>query len=276
MKRRRRRFAWLTIPSGISLTVIVGWFIVAITVPWWAPYSPVNSVSTALSEPNWQHLLGTDELGRDVLTRTLYGARQSLPLALIVIVVSVSLGCLVGAASGFLGRWVDAVLMRLADVTFAFPAILLAMIVTASLGPGLNHIAIAIIAVWWPGYARLLRGQILTVKEQLHVEAARAAGAGPLRLLRVHILPLSMAPVLVNATMDMGQIVLFAAGLSFIGLGAVPPTPEWGLSINEGAAYFYQWWIALGPGVAILSVALSFNFLGDALRDAFDVRQRAR
>jgi peptide/nickel transport system permease protein len=231
---RRRRSAWLKIPVIFSLAVIAIWVVVAVTVPWWAPYDPVARVGEALESPSGSHWLGTDGLGRDVLTRTLYGSRQSMPLALLVIIVGVSIGCVLGAISGFIGGWVDSVIMRIADVMLSFPAILLAMVVTAALGKGLYHIAIAMI----------------------------------------HVLPLSMTPVMVNATMDFGLVVLLAAGLSYVGLGAVPPTPEWGLSINEGTLYFHQWWIAAGPGIAILSIVLAFNFLGDGLRDYLDVRMR--
>jgi peptide/nickel transport system permease protein len=270
----RRRSAWLKIPVIFSLAVIVIWVVVAVTIPWWAPYDPVARVGEALESPSGSHWLGTDGLGRDVLTRTLYGSRQSMPLALLVIIVGVSIGCVLGAISGFIGGWVDSVIMRIADVMLSFPAILLAMVVTAALGKGLYHIAIAMIIVWWPIYSRLLRAQILSVKEQEHVESARAAGAGKWRVLMIHVLPLSMTPVMVNATMDFGLVVLLAAGLSYVGLGAVPPTPEWGLSINEGTLYFHQWWIAAGPGIAILSIVLAFNFLGDGLRDYLDVRMR--
>jgi peptide/nickel transport system permease protein len=266
--------AWLQVPVLISITVIVLWVLVAFTVSWWAPYDPVKRVAEPLLGPSGTHWLGTDGLGRDVFTRTLYGARQSMPLALIVIIFGVGIGCILGAVSGFFGGWVDSVIMRIADVTLSFPAILLAMVVTAALGKGLSHIAIAMIVVWWPIYARLLRAQVLAVKELEHVEAARAAGAGRWRVLWIHILPLSMTPVLVSATMDFGLVVLLGAGLSYVGLGAIPPTPEWGLSINEGTLYFQQWWIAAGPGMAILSIVLAFNFLGDGLRDYLDVRMR--
>jgi peptide/nickel transport system permease protein len=150
------------------------------------------------------------------------------------------------------------------------------MVVTASLGPGLVHAGMAMVVVWWPIYARLLRAQVLSVKQQPHVEAAVAVGVTRPRLLRLHILPLAITPVLVNATMDLGQVVLLAAGLSFIGLGANPPTPEWGLMINDGAIHFYQWWVAFGPGLAILSIVLAFNFVGDGVRDLLDVRGSAR
>lgn len=268
----RLRSQWLTIPVIVSVVVIAAWFLVALTIPLWAPYGPLESAGFGLDHPSWHHLLGTDSLGRDVLTRTLYGARESIPLALEVLAVGVGIGCVIGAVAGFFGRWVDSILMRLADVTLAFPPILLAMVLVAALGPGLSHAAIALIVVWWPIYARLLRAQVLAVKEQTHVEAAVAAGASKWRLLRIHILPLCMTPILVNATLDFGQVVLLAAGLSFVGLGAVPPTAEWGIMINDGAAHFYQWWVAFGPGMAILTIVLAFNFVGDGLRDLFDVR----
>jgi peptide/nickel transport system permease protein len=193
-----------------------------------------------------------------------------------VIVCAVGIGCLLGGAAGFFGGWIDGLIMRFTDVTLAFPAILLAMVMTASLGPGLFHAGIAMVVVWWPIYARLMRAQVLSVKQQPHVEAATAVGVGRWRLFRVHIAPLAITPALVNATMDFGQVVLLAAGLSFIGLGANPPSPEWGLMINEGAIHFYQWWVALGPGVAILSVVLAFNFVGDGVRDLLDVRSSTR
>jgi peptide/nickel transport system permease protein len=264
----------LSVPFAAGLLVIFGWVVVALTIPLWAPDKPLASVGLGQGSPSLHHLLGTDALGRDVLVRTLYGARQSLPLAAEVILVGVGIGCVLGAIAGFVGGWVDSIIMRAVDVTLAFPGILLAMVVTAALGPGLSHIAIALIVVWWPLYTRLLRAQVLTVKAQDHVLAARAAGAGRLRLLGIHILPLSWTPVLVNATMDFGLVILAGAGLSFIGLGPVPPTAEWGLMINDGAVHFYQWWIALGPGLAIFSLVMAFNFVGDGIRDLLDVKTR--
>ena len=268
----RSRPGWLTTPVIIGLIVAVGWIVVALTVQWWSPYNPISSSGVPLTGPSGAHLLGTDELGRDVLSRTLYGARDSLPLAFAVVAGGVSIGTVVGGLAGFFGGWLGAVLMRLVDLTLAFPAILLAMVMTASLGPGLFHIGIALVIVWWPIYARLLRAQILSVKESPHVEAAVAAGVSRWRLFRVHILPLAFTPLLINATIDLGQVVLLASGLSFIGLGATPPTPEWGLMINDATGFFYQWWVALGPGLAILTVVLAFCFVGDGLRDLFDVR----
>jgi peptide/nickel transport system permease protein len=164
--------------------------------------------------------------------------------------------------------------MRLVDITLSFPPMLLAMAVAASLGPGLENAAIAMVIVWWPVYARLMRAQVLEVREREHVEAAIASGASSSRVLFKHILPLCWTPILISATMDLGQVILLAASLSFIGLGATPPTPEWGSMIAEGAVYFYNWWIAMGPGLAILTIVLGFNFIGDGLRDYFDPRSK--
>jgi peptide/nickel transport system permease protein len=268
----RGRTGWLRTPVIIGLIVAGGWIIVALTIQWWAPYNPIEPAGPALAAPSAAHLLGTDELGRDVMSRTLYGARDSLPLAFAVVAGGVIIGTVLGGLAGFFGGWIDSVIMRLVDLTLAFPPILLAMVVTASLGPGLFHIGIALVLVWWPIYARLLRAQIMSVKEWPHVEAAVASGVGRWRLLRIHILPLAFTPLLINATLDLGQVVLLASGLSFIGLGPTPPTPEWGLMINDATGFFYQWWVALGPGIAILTVVLAFSFIGDGLRDLFDVR----
>ncbi|MBI2710363.1 MAG: ABC transporter permease [Actinobacteria bacterium] len=256
----------------MGLVIVVGWTVVAATVPLWSPNDPLAPVGARLLEPSRAHLLGTDALGRDVFTRVLWGTRTSLPVAFVVIVASVALGSLVGAAAGFFGGWVDAVLMRVVDITMAFPPILLAMAITASLGPGIRNALIGMVLVWWPIYARLLAAQVQSVRRRDHVESAVAIGASRWLVLRRYVLPLSYTPVLVNATMDFGQVVLLTASLSFIGLGARPPSPEWGAMITEGATNFYNWWIAAGPGVAILSVVLGFNFLGDALRDRLDVR----
>jgi len=264
---RRPQFA-------IGLGVLAFWILMIITVSWWAPYGPIEQAGDRLQSPNSSHWLGTDTLGRDVLTRTLYGARYSLPTAAAVIAFTVVIGSSLGALAGFRGGWIDTVIMRFSDVVLAFPPILLAMAVAAALGPGLRNTVLALIVVWWPIYARLLRGQVISIRHREHIEAAVSVGVPKRRILRRHILPLATTPVLINATMDFGQVVLLTASLSFLGLGAVPPTPEWGVLIDEGSRNFYQWWIALAPGAAILSVVLAFNFLGDSLRDVFDPRGR--
>ncbi len=272
--RRREWPRWLKLPVLVGIFIILFWLFACFTVDWWPIDNPIDMVGKRLQPPGWAHWFGTDALGRDVLSRTLHGARFSLMISCAVIVFAVAIGSAIGAVAGYVGGLVDGALMRLVDITLSFPPILLAMAVTASLGPGLENAAIAMIIVWWPVYARLMRGQVLSVKSREHVEAATAAGASHARTLLKHILPLSWSPILINATMDFGQVVLLTASLSFIGLGASPPTPEWGSMISEGAIHFYQWWICAGPGVAILSVVLGFNFLGDGLRDLLDPRSK--
>lgn len=269
-----RRIGWRQAPVIFAALVLVSLIAVALTIPWWTPYDPIALAGRRLQPPSAAHWLGTDALGRDVMVRTLFGARYSLPIAAAVLIVAMGIGVTVGALAGFLGGLVDNVLMRLADITLAFPPVLLAMAIAASLGPGLVNTALALIIVWWPIYARLMRAQVLNVKKLDHVDAAIVGGVKPARLLTHHIMPLCWSPIFVNMTMDVGQVILLAAGLSFIGLGAQPPTPEWGQMIAEGASNFYCWWIALGPGLAIFLVSLSSNFLGDGLRDYADPRGR--
>ena len=258
----------------LGLLVAAAWFVVVMTVSWWAPYGPLDSVGPRLQSPNAKHWLGTDALSRDVFTRVLYGSRQTLPISVAVIVCAVTIGGILGSIAGYAGGWLDTVIMRLVDVTMAFPPIFLAMAIAAALGPGLRNAFFAMVIVWWPIYARLLRGQVLSIKHYDHIQAAVSIGAKPGRIVRKHILPLSFTPALINATLDLGQVVILTATLSFLGLGAKPPSPEWGSMITEGAKYFYQWWVAVAPGLAILTIGLAFNFLGDGLRDALDVRGR--
>jgi peptide/nickel transport system permease protein len=265
---------WISVPLAIGILVVLFWLTATLLAPVLSPFDPMDMVAKRLQAPSWKHWLGTDALGRDVLSRTLYGARHSLPIAVIVVGIAVSIGAMLGAIAGYLGGWADAAIMRLVDITLSFPPMLLAMAVAASLGPGLGNATIAMVIVWWPVYARLMRAQVLEVREREHVEAAITAGASRPRILLKHILPLCWTPVLISATMDLGQVILLAASLSFIGLGATPPTPEWGSMISEGAAQFYSWWIAFGPGIAILTIVLGFNFIGDALHDHFDPKSK--
>jgi peptide/nickel transport system permease protein len=269
-----RRPRWLSLPLAVGILMVLFWLLATVAAPLMTSYDPLDMIARRLQPPSWQHWLGTDALGRDVYTRTIYGARHSLPIAAVVVAAAVSIGAFLGAISGFVGGFLGAAIMRLVDVTLAFPPMLLAMAVAASLGPGLGNAAVAMVMVWWPVYARLMRAQVLEVREREHVEAAVAAGAGRARVLFRHILPLCWTPVLISATMDLGQVILLAASLSFIGLGATPPTPEWGSMISDGASQFYSWWIAMGPGLAILTIVLGFNFIGDGLHDYFDPRSK--
>jgi peptide/nickel transport system permease protein len=231
-----------------------------------------------LKPPSSQHFLGTDELGRDIFSRIIWGARVSVPAGIAVIVVTGIVGCMLGALAGYMGGVIDSVVMRAADVILSFPSIILAMTITAVRGgPGLGNALIAVGFVLWPEYARLMRSQVLSIRENEFVTAARSVGVGQNRVLFRHILPSTDAPIIVKATLDVGSAIVLTAGLSFIGLGAVPPTAEWGAMIKQGADKGLQyWWYALVPGVAIMSVVMGLNFFGDGLRDALDPRRRGR
>jgi peptide/nickel transport system permease protein len=216
------------------------------------------------------HAFGTDELGRDVLSRVLWGARVSIPLAVLLVSLAFVIGGTLGALAAYLGGWVDEVVMRSADLVFAIPTILLAMAVVAALGPGLVHAVMAIVVVSWPGHARVVRSLVRTTMHSDYVAVARLLGASAARALAVDVLPNVAGPIIVLAALDMGNAILLLSGLSFLGLGARPPAAEWGSMVSTGAQHFDSWWIGVFPGLAIMSVVLAFNFLGDSLRDAFD------
>ena len=261
---------------GGALVVLV-WVGIAASAPWIAPYDPIDQeVVSRLAPPSAQHWLGMDEMGRDVLSRLLYGGRVSLPVAAVVVVVASVFGTLYGALAGFLGKWVDEVAMRFVDMVLSFPALILAMAIAAALGPSIQNSMLAMLLVWWPPYARLARGQVLALKECDFVPAARSLGLADQRILLRHVLPNAIAPSLVLMAMDFGNAIIITAALSFLGLGAVPPTPEWGAMVAEGRELMQQWWISTFPGLAILMVAIGCNFVGDGLRDAMDPRLRLR
>jgi len=271
------RKAW---PRGntallVGAVVVGAWLLVAVAAPLLAPQSPVDlDVMNRLEPPSLQHLFGTDEAGRDIFSRILYGARITIPTALGVIAIATLVGGAVGAVAGYAGGRVDEVLMRVVDVVLAFPSILLAMAITAALGLGLRHAMLAMILVWWPEFSRLVRGQVLVVGANDFVLAARALGVPAHRVLLCHVLPNAFPPVVVKSTLDIGNAIILTAALSFIGLGAVPPDPEWGAMIAAGRTKFEYWWVATFPGLAILSVVLGFNFLGDGLQDLLNPRLR--
>jgi peptide/nickel transport system permease protein len=225
-----------------------------------------------LAAPSAAHLFGTDELGRDVLARTLWGSQVSLPLAVVLVLASLVIGSVLGAVAGYIGGIVDEIIMRIADLVFAFPTIILAMVVAAALGPSLTNAVIALTFVNWPNYARVMRALVLGARGQEYVIAGRLLGSGPFTSLRRDVLPNVASPMLVLATLDFGNQILLLSGLSFLGLGAVPPTAEWGSMVGGGVQQFSSWWLATFPGLAIFSVVVGFNFLGDALRDALDPR----
>lgn len=271
-RRRLVPSAWRTPMAVVGITVIIAWFLIAVFVPVIAPYDPLAQAFDRLQAPSGDHWFGTDALGRDVLTRTLYGARVSLPLALVLVLASALLGSVLGACAGYFGRAADEIIMRFSDLVFAFPTIILAMIVAASLGPSLTNAVIALLIVSWPSYARVMRSMVLGARSREYVIAGRLLGFGAFTTLRRDILPNVAAPVLVLATLDFGNAILLLSGLSFLGLGATPPTPEWGAMVADGVQQFSSWWIAAFPGLAIFTVVMAFNFLGDAMRDALDPR----
>ncbi len=243
-----------------------------------APYDPnAPEIFNQLQGPSSAHLMGTDDLGRDILSRVMSGARISLGVAAIVLSIAVTLGCLVGGISGFVGGIYDDILMRVTDLFLAFPFLILAIAISASLGPSLRNTVIALSVVYWPWYARLVRGQVLLVRNREYVEAARSVGARDRRILLRHVFPNAMSPVIVQLTLDIGYAILATSSLSFIGLGAQPPTPEWGAMINTARSHFQDaWWFITFPGVALALTVLGFNLLGDGLRDFLDPRTRGQ
>jgi peptide/nickel transport system permease protein len=259
----------------VGAVVVGAWVFVAAFAPWLAPHSPTDlDVMNRLEPPGATHLFGTDEAGRDNFSRVLYGARITIPVAFTVILLASLFGAGVGAMAGYVGGRVDEVLMRVVDIVLAFPPIVLAMAITAALGAGLRNAMFAILLVSWPEFSRLMRGQVLAIKENDYVIAARALGAPGLRVVLTHILPNAFPPIVVKGSLDIGNAIIFTAALSFIGLGAVPPAPEWGAMIAAGQSKFEYWWAATFPGLAIVSVVLGFNFLGDGLQDWLNPRLR--
>ena len=272
-----RRRVWRRSPltvAGLALIAILA--LTALSAPLLAPVDPLKQVlSTRLDPPSAEHWLGTDQLGRDILSRMIYGSRISLLIGVVVVGLAASVGTFVGLVAGYTGGWLDEALMRLTDVFFAFPALILAMAISGALGPSLTNAMIAIAVVSWPVYARLVRAQVLSLREREFVEAARGLGASGERVVWQHILPNTLAPLLVQASLDMGGAILSAAGLSFIGFGTQPPTAEWGVMISEGRNYIATHsWLSLFPGLAILLTVAAFNLIGDGLRDALDPRLR--
>lgn len=271
-----RRFAQESSLNVVALVILVIFFFVCIFGTMLAPYDPLDPViEDKLIGPSSAHLLGTDELGRDVLSRVMAGARISLGIATLILAIAIPVGTLVGVLAGYFGGLVDELLMRVTDIFLAFPAIILAMAIAAALGPDLKNTVIALTLVYWPWYARLIRGQVLQIKERDYIEAGRAVGVPTTRLITRHILPNAVAPIIIQGTIDVGFAVLATAGLSFIGLGAQPPSPEWGAMISNSRTYFREaWWYFTFPGVALTLTVIGFNLLGDGLRDYFDPRTR--
>ena len=260
--------------AGLAVVLLLA--LVAMLAPLIAPFPPAaQDLAIRLQPPGATHWLGTDELGRDILSRLVHGARITLGIVALVTAIAAPIGLVVGCTAGYAGGWADSALMRLTDVFLALPRLILALAFVAALGPGIENAVLAIALVAWPPYARIARAETLTLRGSDFIAAARLAGASSSRIVLRHIMPLCLASVIVRVSLDMAGVILVAAGLGFLGLGAQPPAPEWGAMIAAGRKYMLdQWWVAAMPGIAIAVVSLGFNLLGDGLRDVLDPKQR--
>ena len=257
----------------VGLGIIIALVLVAIFADQLAPFSPYEGDlrTRRLLPPSSTHWFGTDDQGRDILSRIIHGSRITLFVVVLVAVLAAPIGLIVGTVAGYAGGWVDATLMRITDIFLAFPRLILALAFVAALGPGIENAVIAIAITSWPPYARIARAETLTIRRMDYIAAVQLMGASPARIVMRHIMPLCLSSVIVRVTLDMAGIILTAAGLGFLGLGAQPPMPEWGALISNGRLYVLdQWWVAAAPGAAIFVVSLAFNLLGDGLRDALD------
>ncbi len=257
----------------VGLGIVLALVLIAALAPWISPFPPtVGDLATQrLLPPSSVHWFGTDDQGRDILSRLIHGSRVTLYVVVLVAVLAAPIGLLVGTVSGYAGGWLDATLMRVTDIFLAFPRLILALAFVAALGPGIENAVIAIAITSWPPYARIARAETLSIRQADYISAVKLLGASPARIVLRHIMPLCLSSVIVRVTLDMAGIILTAAGLGFLGLGAQPPMPEWGAMIAAGRAYVLdQWWVAAAPGAAIFLVSLAFNLLGDGLRDALD------
>jgi peptide/nickel transport system permease protein len=275
--------AWLRLrrnPLAMAgLVLVLALVLAAALAPWIAPHDPIaQDLGNRLLPPGMPgHWLGTDDFGRDILSRILHGARITLQIVALVALTAPVLGLLVGTVAGYFGGWVDAVLMRVTDIFLAFPRLILALALVAVLGPGVGNAVLAIALTAWPPYARVARAETLTVRGSDYIAAVRLQGAAAPRIIWGHVVPMCVPSVIIRVTLDMAGVILIAAGLGFLGLGAQPPLPEWGLMISSGRKFlFEQWWVATMPGLAIFLVSLGFNLLGDGLRDVLDPRSAGK
>jgi peptide/nickel transport system permease protein len=267
--------------TTFGLVIIFVLMMTSFFAPMLAPYPDqgrgLSNLEERLAAPNTKHLLGTDYLGRDILSRIIFGARVSLRAAIVVVLIVMSIGVPLGLIAGYFGGKVDEIIMRSADMILAFPSLLLAIAIIASLGPSLLNALIALCIPWWPWYTRLMRSQVVSLKEMQFVESARAIGVSRWRIMFRHILPNCISPIIVQATLDMGFIILALAGLGFLGLGTQPPTADWGVMVSDGREFFMkQWWISTFSGAAIFLTVLAFNLVGDGIREALDPKIRWR
>ncbi|MDB5661313.1 MAG: D,D-dipeptide transporter permease [Cypionkella sp.] len=262
---------------GLMITAVL--IFVAIFAPLLAPHDPITQeLGRRLLPPGTAgNILGTDDFGRDILSRILYGSRITLYIVLLVILTAPVVGLIIGTVAGYFGGWVDTILMRITDIFLAFPKLILALALVAVLGPGMENAVLAIALTSWPPYARVSRAETLTVRNSDYIAAVKLQGAGPIRIIWGHVIPMCLPSVIIRVTLDMAGVILTAAGLGFLGLGVQPPLPEWGLMISAGRKFlFEQWWVATMPGLAIFIVSLGFNLLGDGLRDVLDPKSASK
>lgn len=279
-RRTKARLGWWARRDRIAAAALVVILLVALAAllaPWVAPFPDdgrgVPDISEKFEAPGAEHVFGTDQLGRDVLSRVLFGGRISLLVGVVVVLLGAGIGTPLGALAGYVGGKLDELIMRTTDVFLSFPPLLLAIAVAAALGPSLENAVLAIAISWWPWYARIARGQAASLRERNFVAAARAIGVRDGTILRRHIVPNLLTPIVVQGTLDVGAAILTGAGLSFLGLGVQPPQADWGLMVADGRIFFMsQWWYALFPGLAIFVTVLAFNLLGDSIRDLVDPR----
>lgn len=268
-------FARRKTAAAAGAIILFGILLLAIFGPYLTPGSPFDlNFEEKLQPPGAKHIFGTDEFGRDLFTRVVYGARLSLEIVVITLLIAIGAGSLLGVLAGYSGGWVDEALMRITDIFLSIPGLVLALAISAALGPSIENVMIAVGITWWPLYARLMRGQVLAVKENQYVTASRAMGGDERHILVNHILPNSISPIIINAAMDIGNVLLAATALGFIGFGAQPPAPEWGRLVTDGRVYILSaWWYSTLPGVAIFITVLGANQLSDGLRDMLDPRE---
>ncbi len=275
MKHSLKRLFCSNALFTIGVVICLFWILAAVFAPLIAPYDPVaQDLSVRLKPPSAEHWFGTDSFGQDIFSRVIFGGRYSLFAGLLTVVIAGALGTLYGAIAGYVGGWVDNVMMRLSEMIMSFPSLILAMIINTVMGSNLFNTMFALVIVAWPNYARLMRSVVLSVKENEYVSAARALGAGGLRVLLREVIPNSVSSVLIMATTDIGNQILMFSTLSFLGLGSAPPTPEWGMMVSDGVDNFNKFWIAGFPGLAIFTMAVGANFIGDGMRDLLDPKLR--
>lgn len=260
---------------SFGVIICVFWIACAILAPVISPYDPIaHDMELRLQAPSTAHIFGTDSFGQDVFSRVIYGGRYSLLAGCLTVVIAGAVGSLYGAVAGYVGGWTDNAMMRFSEMILSFPSLILAMIINAIMGKSLFNTMFALVIVAWPGYARLMRSVVLSVKENEYVTASKALGAGNIRTLMKEVFPNSISSVLIMATTDIGNQILMFSTLSFLGLGSAPPTPEWGMMVSDGVNYFNKFWIAGFPGLAIFTMAMGANFIGDGLRDLLDPKLR--